>query len=84
MTETKRSTAYPPAGQILLTAAEAGAVLGGYSENHIRNLIGTGKLRAVLAPGRSGRKVLKVNRAELDRYAASLERAPRRKQDGAS
>jgi Helix-turn-helix domain len=79
MTGTKRSTAYPPAGQILLSPAEAGAVLGGYSENHIRNLVGEGKLRAVLAPGRSGRKVLRVRRAELDRYAASLERAPRRR-----
>lgn len=81
-TAAKQEITAPPPGKILLTPAEAGATIG-FGESHMRKLVSEGKIRPTMVPGtRGNREVIRIRRAEMERYAASLERATRRKGGG--
>jgi excisionase family DNA binding protein len=73
-TTPKNEITAPGPGVILLTPAEAGATIG-CGESHIRQLIAEGKIKPTIFPGSRGRReVIRLRRAEMERYAASLER----------
>jgi excisionase family DNA binding protein len=77
-TPAKEEITAPGSGVILLTPAEAGATIR-CGESHIRQLIKEGKIKPTIFPGSRGRReVIRIRRAEMERYAASLERATRR------
>jgi excisionase family DNA binding protein len=59
-------TAPPPTGQLLLSVAEAAAVLG-VSRRTAYRLVDAGVLRAGVAPGMGTRM---ISRQEIDRYLA--------------
>jgi excisionase family DNA binding protein len=54
---------------LLYTPKQAAHLLGGCSENHVRNLIARGQLRAVdIAPKGSRRSKTRVRHDDLQRY----------------